>query len=49
MSIKINYSNKPVSKNSSNIALFCDEKFNLNSLRKFLSDYEFNYINDLLN
>ena len=48
MSIKINYSNKPVSKNSSNIALFCDEKFNLNSLRKFLSDYEFNYINDLL-
>ena len=48
MSIKINYSNKPVSKNSSNIVLFCNEKFNLNSLRKFLSDYEFNYINDLL-
>ena len=48
MSIKINYSNKSASKNSSNLVLFSDEKFNLNNLKKFLSVSEFSYIKDLL-
>tara|TARA_A100001011_G_scaffold47444_2_gene44883 strand:+ start:7934 stop:9391 length:1458 start_codon:yes stop_codon:yes gene_type:complete len=48
MSIKIKYTNKSASKNSSNTVLFSDEKFNLNSLKKFLSNTEFSYIKDLL-
>jgi len=48
MSIKINYLKKTNSKFSGNIALFVDEKFNINALRKNLSNSEFSYINDLL-
>ena len=48
MSIKINYSNKASNKSSDNLVLFSSEKFNLNSLKKFLSNSEFSYIDDLL-
>jgi leucyl aminopeptidase len=48
MSIKINYSNKAISKFSANIVLFADEKFNINNLKKYISKLEFSYINDLL-
>ena len=48
MSIKINYLNKASSKSSSNFVLFASENFNINSLKKNLSDPEFSYINDLL-
>ncbi len=48
MSIKINYSNKASSKSSDNLVLFSGEKFNLSSLKKFLSNSEFSYIDDLL-
>ncbi len=48
MSIKLNYTNKTVSKLSSNLVLFCDEKYRINGLKKFLSNSEFSYINDLL-
>ena len=48
MSIKLNYTNKTVSKLSSNLVLFCDEKYRINYLKKFLSNSEFSYINDLL-
>ena len=48
MPIKINYSKKKLNKNSSNLVLFSDDKFNLNALKKFLSISEFSYINDLL-
>ena len=48
MSIKINYSNKAISKSSANLVLFTDEKFNIGSLKKYLSNLEFSYINDLL-
>ena len=47
MSIKINYSNK-AGNNSANLILFSKEKFSINGLKKFLSDPEFSYINDLL-
>ena len=48
MSIKINYSNKAISKSSANYVLFTDEKFNINNLKKYISNTEFSYINDLL-
>jgi leucyl aminopeptidase len=48
MSIKINYSNKEFSKSPANLVLFVDEKFSSNNLKKYLSNSEFSYINDLL-
>ena len=48
MSIKINYSNKTISKSSANLVLFTDEKFNISNLKKFISNSEYSYISDLL-
>ena len=48
MSIKINYTNKAYGKASTNLVLFSNEKFNINGLKKYLSNSEFSYINDLL-
>ena len=48
MSIKINYSKKRSGKFTGNSVLFVDEKFNINSLSKYLSNSEFSYIKDLL-
>ena len=48
MSIKINYSKKTISKSSANLVLFSNDKFNINGLKKNLSNSEFSYINDLL-
>ena len=48
MPIKINYLKKTSGKSSANLVLFSDEKFNISSLKKYLSISEFSYINDLL-
>ena len=48
MSIKINYSNKTNIKPGTNLILFSNERFNTNGLKKYLSNFEFSYINDLL-
>ena len=48
MSIKINYLNKLSFKSSANLVLFADEKFNINALKKHISNSEFSYIGDLL-
>ena len=48
MSIKINYSNNLSGKTSANLILFTDENFNINGLKKYISNEEFSYINDLL-
>ena len=48
MSIKLNYSKKMSAKTTSNLVLFCDEKYSINGLKKYLSNGEFSYINDLL-
>ena len=48
MSIKINYSNKTINNTPTNIVLFVDEKFNVKSLKKYISEKEFSYISDLL-
>ncbi len=48
MTIKINYNKNSISKFTGNIVLFVDEKFNTNGIKKYLSNFEFSYINDLL-
>ncbi len=48
MSIKLNYLNKSSSKISSNLVLFCDEKYSTSGLKKYLSNNEFSYISDLV-
>ncbi len=48
MTIQINYKNNGSKKISSNLVLFVDEKFNITSLKKYLSNNEFSYISDLL-
>ena len=47
MTIKINYTNKTINK-ASNIVLFCDEKYSISGIKKYISDAEFSYINDLI-
>ena len=48
MAIKINYSKKKSGNTSANQVLFCNEKFNITNLKKYLSNSEFSYIQDLL-
>ena len=48
MSIKINYKNSTLKNPSNNQVLFVDERFNINPLKKHLSNFEYSYINDLL-
>ena len=48
MPIKINYKNNSFKRSSNNLVLFTDEKFSLSPLRKYISSFEFSYINDLL-
>ena len=48
MSIAINYKNTSIKKNSSNIVLFVDEKFNISGLKKYILSSEFSFISDLL-
>ncbi len=48
MSIKINYLNKTSSNPTANLILFSNEKFTINGLKKYLTNSEFSYINDLL-
>ncbi|MAJ85754.1 MAG: leucyl aminopeptidase [Candidatus Pelagibacter sp.] len=48
MSIKINYSKKTTEKQSANLLLFSNESFTISSLKGYLSNNEFSYINDLL-
>ncbi|WP_440933553.1 leucyl aminopeptidase [Candidatus Pelagibacter sp.] len=48
MPIVINYKSSSLKKNSSNLVLFVDEKFNILTLKKHLSKPEFSYIQDLI-
>ena len=48
MSIKISFKKNISKENSTNTVLFTDEKFNLNPLKKYISNSEFSYISDLL-
>ena len=48
MSVKINYLKKTNNKSTSNLVVFCNEKFNINNLKNHLSQSDYDYINDLL-
>ena len=48
MTVQINYKSTSSKKNSSNLVLFVDEKFNISGLKKDISNSEFLYISDLL-
>ena len=48
MNIKINYKNSVLKKISNNSVLFVDEKFNISNLKRYISNSEFVYTNDLL-
>jgi len=48
MTIQINYKNIGLKKDLTNLVLFVDENFNINSLKKYLSNLEFSYIFDML-
>ena len=48
MTVQINYKSSKSKKDLSNLVLFVDEKFNINNLKKYLSNLEFSYISDLL-
>ena len=48
MSIKISFKKSILSKTSSNLVLFVDEKFNTKLVKKYLSNSEFSYVSDLL-
>jgi leucyl aminopeptidase len=48
MSIQINYKNNSLKNPSTNLVLFTDEKFNISALKKYISNSELSYINDLI-
>ena len=48
MSIQINYKNNGPKNPAANLILFVVEKFNINHLKKSISNNEFSYILDLL-
>ena len=48
MTIKINYSKKANTKILFNTVLFVNDKFNTAHLKKYITNSEFSYINDLL-
>ena len=48
MPLKINFKNSALKKTSANHVLFADDKFNIRSLKKYMSGSEFQYIADLL-
>ena len=48
MSIQINYKNNGSKKSSNNLILFADEKFDIISLKKYISHSEVSYIRELL-
>ena len=48
MNIKIYYKKQTFTKSIGNLILFADEKFNINGLKKHISNSEYSYISDLL-
>ena len=48
MSVKIYYTNKASNKTKGNTILFVNEKFNTINIKKYVTQLEFSYINDLL-
>ena len=48
MPVQINYSKKTQNKINANLVYFSNHKLDIKPIKKNLSSFEFNYINDLL-
>ncbi len=48
MNIRINFKNRVFNKSLGNLVLFVDEKFNISTLKKYISNSEYAYIFDLI-
>ena len=48
MSVQISYKKISLKTPSNNLVLFVDEKFNISSIKSYISKFEFSYINDLI-
>ena len=48
MPIEINYSKNTSRNPSANLVLFSNEKFSTNNLKRYLSESDYDYINDIL-
>ena len=48
MTVQVLYKNNISQKSLANLVLFVDENFNINGLKKNISDNELSYISDLL-
>ena len=48
MNIKINYKNRVFNKSFGNLILFVNEKFNISTLKKYISSSEYSYVSDLI-
>ncbi len=48
MSVNISYNKSVSKKNSSNLVLFSDEKFNLLNLKKYISNKDYLFVSDLI-
>jgi len=48
MTVEINYKNSGFKSSTGNLVLFVDEKFNVNGIKKIISESEFLYISDIL-
>ena len=49
MTVQINYKSTKLKKNSSNIVLFVNEKFDVSGLKKHISNNEYHFVSDLIN
>ena len=49
MNIKVNFKKQAFNKSNANLIIFADEKFNITSIKKHISNSEYSYISDLLN
>jgi len=48
MTVQVNYKTNIKSKISNNLVLFTEENFNIKQLKKYTSNSEFTYINEIL-
>ena len=48
MTVQINYKSTKLKKNSSNIVLFVNEKFDISGLKKYISNKEYYFVSDLI-
>ena len=48
MTVKITYKNKPPNNKAHNLVLFVDQKFNIISLKKYISSSDYSHISDLI-